>query len=275
MLDESLKKNIKARIRLEKEGHEEQLRLELQRIRAQAAATGMFGSGNMLYLINETCRLAVRNRGQLIWNTIHRFITTAGVSYSSSLREELLDLFKENFRPPDDINGLRETALTAGIGRNQAAESQLEESFGKSRSDTLEIIAGEIDLFLTAMKKNESEGNKGSTMNFYAPVGSVQTGANSTAYVTQNISVDARTTLVSAFDEIIKELSKSQIVPQREELIEVVQDAKTEIAKSKPNALRLQSYIVTIGTMIQAVAALKPAYGLLKLGAAHFGITLP
>jgi len=274
-LDESLKKNIEARIRIEKEEHEEQLRLELDRIRSLAAAAGMFGSGNMLYSINETCRLAVRNRAQLIWNTIHRFITTAGISYSPSLRKELLDFFIEEFRPPDDINSLREKALTVGVATNQAAESQLAESFGKSRTDALEIITGEIDLFLTAMKKSESEGNKGSTMNFYAPVGSIQTGASSIAYVTQNISVDARTTLVSAFDEIVKELSQSPSVPQNDELIELVQDARTEIAKSKPNALRLQNHIVTIATMIQAVAALKPAYGLLKAGAAYFGITLP
>ena len=282
MIDEPLKRNIKSRIKLEKEEQQEQLLKEINSIRAKAAASGGFGSGHMYYLMTEACRLAVRNRGQFIWNTIWRFVATAGVSYSSELKSELMELFSECLQLPDGIDDLMRNILspnsptmpgmTAAIA---GASSSLLQQFEKSRADTFERIAGEIDLFVMSLKRvREAEEGRTQTMNFYAPVGAVQAGTGSNAYVTQNISNDAKTTLNLAFDAIIKELPEIQNLPG-EELLEIVEDARREVSRDKPNSLKVQTYIITIGTMIQATAALKPAYDLLKQGAAYFGISLP
>jgi len=276
VLNEALRTTIKNRIRLEKEEQQEEIKKDVSNILAEASARGMIGSSVVFNKITESCGLAVRNRAQFIWDTIWRFTTTAGLRYSENLKEELIDLFSECFRSPDDIDELLNAKLEHTLYPiPPESKEALMEFFKKSRTDSIDRIMGEIDLFIMSLKNTEESEEKMSQFNFYAPVGAVQTGSNSNTNVTQAIGVDARTTLNSAFDSIMRELSQSHNFPQKDELVECVQDAKMETSKDKPNSLKLNGYILTIGSMIQATASLKPAYEVLKQGAAYFGISLP
>ena len=59
------------------------------------------------------------------------------------------------------------------------------------------------------------------------------------------------------------------------EVLELVQDSKTEADKQKPNLTRLKGALLVIANSIQSVAGLRPAYETLKGALALVGVTLP
>ena len=61
----------------------------------------------------------------------------------------------------------------------------------------------------------------------------------------------------------------------KDEVLELVEDGKIELAKTKPNVTKLTSYLGMISGALGAAANLKPAYDMLKAAASSFGIQLP
>ena len=58
-------------------------------------------------------------------------------------------------------------------------------------------------------------------------------------------------------------------------VVEVIKDAKIEVALEKPNLARLRGSLMAIATTVQALGSAAPAYQLLKAAAALVGVTLP
>ena len=56
---------------------------------------------------------------------------------------------------------------------------------------------------------------------------------------------------------------------------EVIVDARSELAKPQPNALRMRGALTGIATTIQTLGAAAPAYVLLKGALALLGVHLP
>jgi hypothetical protein len=272
---EELKNGINTQIRLEKKDQIDKLAVKISNAMSEAAARGGLYDGHTDFQISELCCLAVGSRGQFIWNTIWRFITTAGVSYSADVQKELTSLFKEYFTDVDDIKGQMPSIKSFGMPHRQI-EPRLMEYVNEKHTDTMDRISSEIELFVISLKKKETKEEKLPTIiNFYSPVGAVQTGPSATASITQNIGTEAKDAIKAAFEMLLMKLPEVQEFQQKSELSELAEDGKIELSKQKPNSLKIQNYILTIGTMIQTTAALQPAYQLLKQGAAYLGVNLP
>src|SRR5882672_12449478 len=99
MLSEQIVRLATERIRLEIGEQNTRLQTEIVRIRAEMAARGMLNSGNMLHKVAQACADGARDRGQIAWQTLHRFVTTAGVHYYDGLAEDLKTVVSE-FLPP-------------------------------------------------------------------------------------------------------------------------------------------------------------------------------
>lgn len=113
--------------------------------------------------------------------------------------------------------------------------------------------------------------------NFYGAVGSVQTGANATANVIQNLGADDRATLSSAIQQVRDALSNAQTVgeQQRKELLEIADECVSQMSASSPNNTKLLTMFNVLGTSIQSIASAQPAYQALKIAVLPLGITLP
>lgn len=61
----------------------------------------------------------------------------------------------------------------------------------------------------------------------------------------------------------------------RDEVAELVEDARTELEKPKPNGFRLTNVLTGVATAVQTAASLQPAYQALKAGVLPLGIFLP
>lgn len=138
----------------------------------------------------------------------------------------------------------------------------------------------EVDLYVDSLSRLDEGRATGALMqhyNFYGTVGSVQTGANATANVIQNLGADDRAALSSAVQQVRDALSNAPTVAeqQRKELLEIADECVSQIAASSPNNTKLLTMFNVLGTAIQSIAGAQPAYQALKVAVLPLGITLP
>ncbi|WP_145155087.1 hypothetical protein [Pseudomonas oryzihabitans] len=101
----------------------------------------------------------------------------------------------------------------------------------------------------------------GPIMNFHAPVGAIQTGANSTAHVQQTTGSNEYQQLKLALQAALEEFSKADISYQdREDVRDYLQSILNEIQKEKPNRLSLKSLLSDVATTVQTLGSSSEAY---------------
>lgn len=279
MIDQEIVKIAHDRIRIEIGEQNNRLCTEIERIKAEMIGRGVLRSGMTIKRVTDLCIKTVKGRAQLVWQTLFRFITTTGISYTEELSKELKGLVAQHLpQKLDDLRGyIRQTAKLMGSAN---LHERFEQELDNARNQALEKVGTEIDLFVHSLRKKvEAEASESSStvFNIYSPVGSIQTGHNSIANVTQNLDAETKDQIRKALEEINFMLKQSDVkTPSpKGELIEVVQESQKELQKEKPNVTRLRSLLTTVGTSIQVVSSLGAAYGTLKQALTFLGISLP
>lgn len=279
MIDQEIAKIANDRIRIEIGEQNSRLRSEIERIKAEMSARGVLQSNMTITRVADLCVDTIKNRAQLVWQTFFRFITTAGISYSPELADELKGLVTQHL--PEKLGDLRGyIKQPAEMTGSPIRHERLGQDLDRGRNQAIAKVGTEIDLFVHSLKKKADtvkNGASSTVFNIYSPVGSIQTGDNSIANVSQNIDTEVKDQIRKALEEIISTLTRSEVqTPSpKAELIEVVQESQLEIQKEKPNVTRLKSLLTTVGTSIQVVSSLKPAYETLKQALTFLGISLP
>jgi hypothetical protein len=279
MLDQETIRLARDRIHLEIREQNARIGNEIQRRLAEMSARGVLNSGITLDRVASLCADAAKDRAQLAWLTLHRFVTTSGVRHYAGIANDLKEIVAE-FLPLalGDLKG-----YVTDIARrlsNPDFIAQAEQRVAAGRAAGLEKVNSEIELFAVSIKRQQDAAqSKGESQifNIYSPVGSIQTGPNAVAFVTQTIDAATRKQITSALNVVEEMLAATDSLPAypKAEVIEIVREAKGELAKPEPNTTKLRSLLSTTATAIQTVASMKPAYELLKAGLAHLGITLP
>jgi hypothetical protein len=279
MIDQEVEKIANDRVRIEIGEQNRRLRSEIERIKREMNFRGMLHSSTTITSVTSLCVYTLKNRAQLVWQTLFRFITTAGISYSPELADELKGWVAQYL--PEKIGDLKgyikQTAEMTGFLR---LHERLGKGLDDGRKQALDKVGTEIDLFVHSLKKN-AEAVKGeatsNVFNMYSPMGSIQTGDTSIANVTQNIDTEVKEQIRKSLEEISLALTQPEVETHspKDELIEVVQETQVEVQKEKPNFTRLRSLLTTIGTSIQMVSSLKPTYEILKQALTFLGIYLP
>lgn len=278
MLDKDIIKIAHERIKLEIEDQAALLLEDIARVKNEMSARGMLSSSATDVNIVNLCSQSIRNRAQLVWQTLFRFITTSGLSYSDDLSTDLKKIIEEYL--PESLNDFR-GIIERNIPRTSIKTiHKLIEDLSFARAHALNKVGTEIDLFIHSLKKKSAinEGdNKGNIFNIYSPVGSIQTGDNAIANTTQIIDADLRQQFSNILNNIAERLSEIESLPTcpKSEIVELIIDGQTELKKDKPNSTKLRSLFSTIGVSIQTVASLKPAYDTFKQLLTFLGVSLP
>ncbi len=279
MVDEKITKIAHDRICIEINEQNNNLRSEIVRIKEEMSERGLLRSGMTIKRVTDLCIETTKNRAQLVWQTLFRFITTTGISYSKDLSKELKGLVA--FHLPEKLEDLKshikQIAEIAG-SPNQFEKNRQE--LDSARNQALAKVETEIDLFVLSLKEKEAVGTNGtpsSTFHFYSTVGSFQTGDSSIANVTQHIYPEVYEKIQEVLEEVLIVLNQPDVETSssKSELIEVVQKSQDEIQKELPNITLLRSLLRTVGTSIQVVSSLKPAYETLKQALTFLGTSLP
>ena len=276
MLDNKVSDLVDRMTRVQFNERQGQLQHDIALAQSQMAARGLGRSGAIVQRVYELCSRDVEIRTLLIWQTLVRVLSQVGVRYSDDLATDLKQEIRKYLSSILDYANdcLQKIVQQIGIGIATSLSDVREQAFMK--------VDAEIDLFvLSLLRQTEAREGKtessGQIFNFYSPIGAIQTGPSATANVVMNLSHLDREALREALERVKEGLSIVEDLPghPKEEVLDLVEEAKTEVGKPRPNGMRLGSVLMAVGTAIQTVGSLQPAYQALKAALLPLGIPLP
>ena len=273
MLDSTIIELASRMTRIQFVERTEQLRRDIEIAQNRLTMDGLGRSGALVEAVYDLCARDIELRAQIVWQNVLQVLSQAGIVSSEiladELKQEVLKYAEAIYLDP--YNRLQEVVRNVGIGTAQPLTD--------TRDRALAKVNNAIDLFVVGLQRQEEakKNQSAAVFNFYSPVGAVQTGASAVAHVVQNLSSQDREALLRALDLVKQSLEAVDNLPgsPKQEIIELVLEARTEADKSKPNGTRLQSILPAIATAIQTVGSLKPAYDTLKAALLPLGMPLP
>ena len=243
----------------------------------ECSQTGHGRSGAVVEAISQICAGEVRAAVHFAWSNIWRTTLTVGIEPSDDLAEQL----KAEVRSQTDQHFER---LRAELAQNHrlaigGSEVNVFENLISAREIVLAQIDGEVDLAVASLEQRQRASSQGGPVyQFYAPVAAVVSGANASASVVQNIGTQEKSDLGAALDALRAAIAIAAEVrdqSQKEDLIELVSEARQELDKPRPNALRLTSVLMGIGQAVQTIGSVDAAYQAVKVLAGAIGVPLP
>lgn len=249
---------------------------ELGAVAQQCSARGLLNSGHHVQRVLEICRREIETRGWIVYNAHIRVLSQLVIEPYPELSRDLKGRLSY-FLPLGDDYAQASKELAMRLGLQSHPDTRVDEA----REHVLAKIGTEIDLFVETLVRRRQQGgdqpDRTSVYNFYSGVGAVQTGPGSIANVVQHIGSQEKEALqeaLTAVRDALSILSGTKDFP-KEDVIELVDEAHTEVAKPTPNRVKLSSMLSTIGETIRVVGSMNGAYQLLKTALLPLGITLP
>jgi len=270
MLNESLLALARTRIDLDlRDRHEFHMR-EFAQLKATYSARGALTSSFAQAALDQAIGREFEIRSLMVWQVLSRVLSgerlAAHVDLGSQLKSVVADYLQTACQDleKDHVFVL---GLIKGPGNMRSIDSW--------RGHAYDRVASEIDLSLLSAGRAEAAGS--SIVNIYQPFGIIQTGPGSTATFSQLYGPSEREKLSAALDSAHEALKASHELAKADvdSVVEVINDAKSEVALEKPNLARLRGSLMAIATIVQALGSAAPAYQLLKSAAALIGVTLP
>lgn len=245
---------------------------ERMRIESEFSMRGGLGHSGLVVATRKLIKQEYDVRAAIAWQDISRAIAADG----ASLSPELAQVAKDEIRSALDVN------CTDLQEADQKAQARLPSTKWPDHFE-LKLLAltraeNDIDFALHASTKAaKPRDGAPATVNIFNPIGVVQTGAGSSAALTQTFGTAEREAVLEALGRIREALgSSSEITPaDREAVVAVVQDAEAEVACPTPNLVRLRGALSAIAATIQTLGSARSAYELLRGAAALIGLQLP
>ena len=275
MLDEKVIERATRLIEVQWNERRNQVPMEISRVKGEANTRGVFHSSMTVLQIKDICEREIEIRSVIVWQSLVRVLRLLGGVPQQNLAEDLKHFVQQR------VNEAYEE-LTRVLSANLMGMMKIEQvSLTPSRDHVIAKHEIEIDLFIDSQagSSKEPQATVDSTSNyhFYGNVGAVQTGPGAEANVVQNLGTEDRAALEQALSLAREAISVAETISRgkREELLEIVDEATSELSKEKPNNTKLQTVFSTIATTIQSLASAQPAYQALKGALIPLGIILP
>ncbi|PYJ67928.1 MAG: hypothetical protein DME76_14015 [Verrucomicrobia bacterium] len=250
---------------------------EVQRAVVQLAdqfrTAGALSSGRFVVELRECCAREVEIRAKLTWHALLRVMSNLGVKASEDLSVAL----------QSEVEGYSAQTLPdlemIMASHKRHGSSVIAEPLSSAWGLAMRKIYVEIDLFVSSLRarveSNELRESQKTTLNIYSPVGVIQTGSGAMTNISYSLDAGERDVLVRALDLVKESLATGEHVGVREEISELIEEARAEVGKPKPNGMRLQSVLTGIAGAIQTAGSLQPAYQALKAALLPLGVFLP
>jgi hypothetical protein len=236
---------------------------------SEFAERGIGQSSMAAHAIRGLCGAEARAAVQLAWQNLWRTALNVGVEPSGGLAAELKAAIRAQTEEHYRKIGETQEDYERRIG---SAGDQL----WKARELALAQVDAEVDLAVASLERRAAREG-GSVYQFYAPVGAVVSGSGASASVVQNIGGQEKAELIGALDRILEAITRAEELRDqpKEDLIDLVREARGELDRPKPNGLRLASVLVGVGQAVQTIGSVDSAYQALKAAAALAGLQLP
>jgi hypothetical protein len=230
-------------------------RQRIEIIKNNMSLRGLGRSGALIETIQEACVQEAAARAELAWTELRNVLAALGVSFTEELAGDLKDEVRQQIHTGDLVESVN------GAGGD-------DQSFRMTVERWLRMIGADIDLYAVNLKRlAEQQGRPGQPiLNFLGPVGAVQTGAGAIANVVQDMGAGDREALSRALEAIRQalEVGKELVGARKAEVLELLEEGKRELAKERPNSVRLPGLLRDLATAVQTIPAAKEAYETLR-----------
>ena len=206
-------------------------------------------------------------------------IGSAVLDWPNSLDAELGTVILLVDRFAEDTNNALQFAHTFYNGGGNSHAGDLRKMVGSM------LVPFERDFGKYARSKLVSEDNmskpelasSATHINIHnSNIGSVQTGAHSSSTVSVQVNHAGFEALSSSLEALATALAGIAELPHhdKDEILELIADSRTELAKEKPNLSKLRSLLSMIGISVGFVADLGSAFDVVKAAAGVVGVSV-
>jgi hypothetical protein len=106
---------------------------------------------------------------------------------------------------------------------------------------------------------NTRQTSVSNSINVSGPVGSIQTGSNSSASVTQTVAAPTNDEAARALT-IIAEAIRGMKGEKSVQALELIDDLQAQVSRDKPNQMKVSSALGGLATMVQTIPSIGPAW---------------
>lgn len=259
---------------------DKQMTREFQSVVAEAARRGVLYSSMSIEMVHRAATQTLPVRAQMAFSILMRSLEAYGIPVTAANKnavEALLSAWIDDQRAKVEATMMQTVPFKQNLQGNW--DGPLLGELKEISNAECQRLSGEISLISARneriAQKNAESG--GASIVFNGPVGLVQTGAGSYGVALQHIDGATKASLNEALDKLLRELDEKngEFEFDVDEVRTVAVEAKAEVAKDAPSALRLRGLISAIGGAISYAPKLKSAYDTLKWAGNLIGINMP
>jgi len=227
--------------------HSAQVEADIASVGSRASAHGFSRSGRHLLEIDKVCAEAIEKRAALVWEVLHRCVTSAGVPYSDGLADELKSIVAPYLS--NTAGGLthRANVMAQSFGLPRELD-YLQEAIA-SQDRTQRWFDSEVDLFCLALAKVPAKPHYSPhpIINIHSStVGTLQTGDYSTASVSMSMGENSQAQVVAALETLRSEVLAARLGTTAEAPLVLIDESVSEMEKPAADANRVRSLLSTI-----------------------------
>lgn len=230
--------------------------------------------GHLIRIVGEFCADEAARRVAAAWNELHHVLVSVRLEYYANIRGDISAAFQRCLLD-DSAEMAKHIGLTCALCNfNDAA--RFITLVDQARAVAIAKVDSDILIFVRHLQSAPAATAIGPSFVFNnSNVSSIQTGAGSIANFSVQINEEGSAAVLSALDLITKELSATRQISDADKvsILELVDDSRAELAKGKPNTLKLSgllgslikvvSFISDLSTSTQLLIAASGALGLL------------
>lgn len=253
------------------------LALKLSSTLATAIQHGVGQSGRCMLMLKEDAVNSLKARAQFALGQMLRCLTAHAVPLSDDVVDQAITTVKTTIENQSD--SVHRQLFASGAFRSsglEGAQNQVQMDYLQVAPRLIGKISTEMKLAAAASSTVARTSNE-ARFTFNGPVALVQTGDGSQGSAVQYVNAEISQQIVNALDSLLVQLDSAENcqLPRRDELVDLVHDAKTEAQKPRPNSLKLGASLRGIAETTKFVGSLGPAYQVLKPLLSFLGVHLP
>lgn len=225
---------------------------------------GLLGSGNAVYAYADAGKEELRQIAASLWTALSRSLAAMPPQVGPSLRGDVdqafASMFDERYRRVMAALAPKFASISTGSTHGPA-------SVRPTYDALVQKYSGEIALWVAAQQRARVPvaGAPAPSYTFHGPVGSIQTGANATSHVVQNIGATDAASLLNAVRQLAQELSAMRLQPETEgEGLRLSAALERELAEAHPSGRILKGLFIGLATFIQTLGSAPAAYAVLE-----------
>lgn len=259
MLDSAVLELARRRVKIDIENQDRALDTRVTRVKEDANRNNALFTARYPVEVAKVCQLAIKERASFVWLGLRDCLKAAGTQYVEGMDGEAKDFVSE-FMPAHANWAKWRVQEASSFMSSTAMQLEIVHEVEVTNDATVREISTDIDLYVLALKNSRGDTMTSSSITITNSPNVVlqQSGGNASATVSQIANTAVNAEMIAVLDQIKDALLSVEtfVGHSKQDLIELIDDAKSEIAKASPNKSKLKGYFLTVAEVIRGLSTI-------------------